>query len=145
MRVYLDMRSIKRPFDDQLQPRVNLEAVGVDALLHLCASGDVELVSSDGLLFENSRNPNQQRREWAAAILALAGAAVPNSPAIEGRAEELVSGGLGLLDSLHLSFAEASGAEVFCTCDDELARRGRAAGAGVEVLSPPELVRRLQP
>jgi len=69
MRLYLDMCCLKRPFDDQSRARVQLETLAVVAILHLCREGGAELLSSDALIFENSRNPNELRRELAEEVL----------------------------------------------------------------------------
>jgi predicted nucleic acid-binding protein len=48
---------------------------------------------------------------------------------------------LAPLDALHLASAEAAGADYFCTCDDRLLRRARAAAAPpLRAVSPIELV-----
>ena len=45
------------------------------------------------------------------------------------------------LDALHLSSAVETEADFFCTCDDRLLRRARAADTGrTRVVSPLELV-----
>ena len=56
MRVYLDMCCLKRPFDDQSQPRVRL---GAEAVLSLLAaeSATLEFIRSAALLLENMQNP----------------------------------------------------------------------------------------
>lgn len=138
MRVYLDMCCLKRPFDDQLQARINVEAMAVEAILQACRMGGVELIGSDTLRFENSRNPNQQRKEFATQVLALAKESVPHGPEVEARAAVLHAEGMRLLDALHLSSAETGGADVFCTCDDALLAKARLLSRGIRVLSPGE-------
>ena len=69
MRIYLDCCSIQRPFDDKSQPRIAVESEAVLAILALCESGHLQLVSSEALLFEISRIPNQERKDDALAIL----------------------------------------------------------------------------
>ncbi len=141
MRIYLDMCCLKRPFDDQIQARIQLETLAVDAVLQLCREGNATLISSDALRFENSRNVHQKRRDFAAQLLALAAETVPHGPAIAQRASVLQAAGVGLLDALHIASAEAGRADVFCTCDDELLARAVQAGARVRIMSPPELMR----
>jgi len=51
MRVYLDACSLQRPLDDRSQPRINIEAEAVLTILRLVESGDLELLSSDALIF----------------------------------------------------------------------------------------------
>ena len=71
MRVYLDICCLKRPFDDQSQPRIHLEAEAVLALLD--ASGkEIEFLHAAAQDLENDQNPSPSRaarvREWLGTI-----------------------------------------------------------------------------
>lgn len=55
MIVYLDTCSIQRPFDDQTQPRIALEAEAVLELIQLIEQGDLDLLSSEVLLLETEQ------------------------------------------------------------------------------------------
>lgn len=145
MRIYLDLCCLKRPFDDQRQARIQIETLAIDAILQFCRDGNATLVSSRALEFENGRNPDERRRDFAARLLALAGDAVGHTPAIAGRATILHAAGIRVLDALHLASAETTGAEFFCTCDDELLAKAPAAGARIRVVSPTELMREISP
>lgn len=57
MKIYLDMCSIQRPLDTKPQPRIAVEAEAILGIPALCEAGQVELMSSDMLLFELGRNP----------------------------------------------------------------------------------------
>jgi PIN domain len=144
MRIYFDMCSLQRPLDDKSQLRVRLEAEAVLGIIAFCESGQAVLVSSDALEFETGRNPHPVRRAYALAILSEAKYLVRLSPDVEQRATTLTQAGLKPLDALHLSCAVDAGADYFCTCDDRLLRRARAAHAGTpKVISPLELVAEL--
>jgi hypothetical protein len=139
--LYLDMCAVQRPLDDLSQVRVRLEAEAVVGLLAHCRAGGAGLVASDALAFETGRNPHPVRRAYAEGVLAEAAARQPLTPAIEARAAALEAAGLAPLDALHLASAEAAGADYFCTCDDRLLRRARAAAAPpLRAVSPIELV-----
>jgi hypothetical protein len=60
MLIYLDMCGLKRPFDDQSQPRIRLESEAVLGLLS-CEPHLARFVRSPALLLENSRNPIAER------------------------------------------------------------------------------------
>ena len=45
-RVYLDICSLKRPFDDQRQPRVREKAMAVAAIVARAEAGEIALVRS---------------------------------------------------------------------------------------------------
>ncbi len=144
MLLYLDMCALQRPHDDQSQVRVQLEAVAVLGLIEFCRNGGAVLASSDALVYEARRNPHPVRRSHAEAVLVGAATSQLLTPAVEGRADELVAAGLRPLDALHLASAEAVGADFLCTCDDQLLRRGRSlSNAPLRVVSPIELTTEL--
>ena len=62
MRVYLDNFSFNRPFDDQRQTRVRLEAEAKLCIQEHIRSGELELVWFYMLDFENAANPFEERR-----------------------------------------------------------------------------------
>ncbi|MCW5882183.1 MAG: PIN domain-containing protein [Anaerolineae bacterium] len=141
MRVYLDTCSIQRPLDSRSHVRIALEGDAVLALLALCESGLVELVSSDALVFETERNPLMVRREHALAVLAKAALFVKLTDPIEQRAQDLTNEGFKPLDALNIASAEAAQADYFCTCDDRLLRRARSlANWQIRIVSPLELI-----
>ncbi len=58
-RVYLDMCSLKRPFDDQRASRVREEATAVAAIISQAEGGQIALVRSPAHLVENDANPRR--------------------------------------------------------------------------------------
>src|SRR5438477_9384557 len=137
MRTYLDMCCLKRPFDDQSQPRIHLESEAVLALL--AAAGDkVEFLRSSALDLENAQNPLVQRA--AKVRLWLEGLSLLDAPAarLGERIKELISLGFKNFDALHVASAELLHADVLCTCDDRfLAAARRHAGIlRIRVMNP---------
>jgi len=144
MRIYIDCCSLQRPFDDKSQPRIAVEAEAVLVILSLCESGRLKLISSDALLFEIGRIPDQDRKEEAFAILKIAKETVELTPELEALARRLESSGLKPLDALHLAFASASKADYFCTCDDKFLKKAKSfKKLNTKVVSPTELVMEL--
>lgn len=76
MKLYLDLCCFNRPFDDQSSPKVRLETEAKLEIQEQVRSGQVELVWSYILEFENSRNPNwnnkQSIKAWEKIALHLA-------------------------------------------------------------------------
>ena len=143
MKIYLDCCSLQRPFDDKSHPRIAVEAEAVLVILSLCESDRLELISSDALLFEISRIPDKDRKDNALAILKIAKVTLELSPEIEVVARKLEASGLKPLDALHLSFASASKADYFCTCDDKFLKTAKGLEElNVKIASPAELVTR---
>ena len=107
----------------------------------MCESGQVTLVGSDALLFELEKNPHAIRKDYAAVVLSNATAFAPTDQGVETRARQFEATGMKPLDALHLASAVAAEADFFCTCDDRLLKRARAADTGqTRVVSPLELV-----
>jgi len=145
MRIYLDVCAIQRPLDSATHLRVALESEAVLGILALCESGQVEIVSSDALVYETEQNPWPLRKEHALAVLSRAVEFIHLTETIEKRAQELNAQGFKPLDALHLAMAEAGNVDYFCTCDDRLLRKARRMkDLQVKVVSPLDLVKELE-
>ena len=69
MKIYLDTSALNRIFDDQSQPRIYLESSSMLVVFVLIESQVLDIVSSDVLLFENLKNPHNERRTFVGLIL----------------------------------------------------------------------------
>jgi hypothetical protein len=111
MRIYLDICCLKRPFDDQSQPRVHLESEAVLAILDAPADR-VELLHVRAHDLENEQNSSPQRasivREWlhTRPRIELADATLAK------RTAELMRLGFKNFDAFHIASAEAARAQV---------------------------------
>lgn len=127
--VCLDVSCLNRPFDDQTQPRIRLEAEAVAVVLALAAAGDVTHVSSQMATIEIAAMPDDARRSRVQLLLPDAADVVALSPRMFARAKELETLGVKPADAVHTAAAEAIGADVLLTCDDRflrIAQRHRA-------------------
>jgi len=61
VKVYLDICTLKRPFDDQSQPRIALETTALFAILQTVEDGRATAVRSLAHELENARNPDVRR------------------------------------------------------------------------------------
>ena len=138
MRLYLDTCSLNRPWDDQSQVRIHLEAEAVIYLLDAARRGAVTLVSSDYLLAEIHDIPDPVRQSDVLSLLKPAALHVPQHASIENRAQPLSAWSIRGYDALHLAAAEVSQCDYFLTTDDRLIRRCHRAGSAirVKVLNP---------
>ena len=125
-RVYFDASALNRPFDDQAQARVRLEAESVEHLLRAVGEGTLEWISSDIVLFELKKCPDEERREMLELLCQGATHRVALTQDVSRRARELRAQGLQDLDALHLAAAEQGGAEALLTTDDRLIRAAQA-------------------
>jgi predicted nucleic acid-binding protein len=136
MKLYLDVCCWNRPFDDQSQNRVRLEAEAVLSILEMAQADEIEIVSSDTIGDELSKMPDRERREKVELLLALASARMALTPAIEERAVELQTQNISSFDALHLASAESARSDYFLTTDDDLLRKAKRAGLKVKVENP---------
>ena len=121
-KVYLDVCCLNRPFDDQQQDRVHLEAEAVLLILKRCEAREWQWISSAVVDYEVDNIPNQERRNRIKEILRGAREVQPLSDTAVERGEELKGLGLKTYDALHVACAEHASVEVLLTTDDRLAR-----------------------
>jgi predicted nucleic acid-binding protein len=117
---YLDLCCLNRPFDEQHQPRVRLEAEAVLGLIQLAMLSELRWVASDVLTLESSRNPDTDRRAEVEVLLNTATSKVIAGTKEEQRAQELQALGFGAFDALHIACAESAAVDVLLTVDDRL-------------------------
>lgn len=144
MRVYFDICAIQRPLDDDSQLRVRLEAEAVVALIELCQTGRLELISSAAHEIENRQNPFPERQAYTSEVLSLTRYRVPSDSRVVELAATYIQAGLKRLDGFHLAAAVTADAAFFCTTDDHLLQRGKSLNTGLtSVVSPLELILKL--
>ena len=123
MRIYLDNCCYNRPYDDQTQMRVSLEA---QAKLHVQAmvkAEELELVSSYTMTYENSKNPFEFKRKAIAKFLEdNTSVYIDESYADEvtALAREIMKTGVKAADAHHAASAILAKCDYFLTTDDRL-------------------------
>ncbi|OGP76972.1 MAG: hypothetical protein A2V86_03290 [Deltaproteobacteria bacterium RBG_16_49_23] len=125
IKVYLDTSVYNRPFDDQSQTRIRLEAEALLSIMEKAASGAIIIIGSSTLLYENSQNPFANRKERVSSFLDIASKIITVSDKVKMKAVSLEHAGIEPIDALHLACAEAGGAEYFVTCDDNIIKKAR--------------------
>ena len=110
MRIYLDNCSFNRPFDDQTQMKIRLETEAKLFIQNVILNGEIELVWSYILDFENSANPYEQRKETIQAWRDIAVLDGEEDEEIILLANNFTSVGFKAKDSLHVACA------VKCKC-----------------------------
>ena len=118
MKIYLDACCLNRPFDDQRQPRVRLEAEAISLILQKLHQHEWEWVGSEILVYELGQTVDMERRER---LLLLEGQLHQNVEITEEilkRAEKLEASGFDSYDAIHLASAEQAKVDVFLTTDD---------------------------
>jgi predicted nucleic acid-binding protein len=118
VRIYLDVCSLCRPFDDQTKGRIRLEATAVQEIIRRCTDEFI-LVTSEVVIEEISEIPDANKRLRVEKIVGMAKEHVIVDEEIVTRMYELISMGGEAMDSLHIACAERAGA-IFLTTDDGL-------------------------
>ncbi len=140
MKIYLDVSCLNRPFDDQSQTRIHLEAEAVVVILQAIDAGHHDQVSSRMAEFEITAIGDEIRRRRVLRLLPEH--RMPLTAEILQRAAELVERGLAAADAAHVAASEAN-ADVFLTCDDRLLKRCRnlANALKVHVANPVDWIK----
>jgi hypothetical protein len=92
MRIYLDVCTIQRPFDDASQLRVHVEAEAFLRILERIESGEIQLVRSFAHVMETEANPHRIRREFSESVLELASEFIEPNDEVDTRALEYRDG-----------------------------------------------------
>jgi len=121
--IYFDVCCLNRPFDDQSQARIRLEAEAVLMVLARCESGDWEWINSEVIDLEIKQTPDPERRRRVQLLASHAHRRIPvGRPELE-RAQQFEDWGISGFDAMHLACAEGGGADVFLTTDDKVLDR----------------------
>ena len=145
MKIYLDLCAIQRPLDTSNQIRIVLESEAVLGIISFSDIGQVELLSSEALLYEGEQSSLPVRREHTSAVLAKAKNILNVTEKEKFRAAEITKAGIRPLDALHIALAESGSADYFCTCDDKLLRNSsKIKDLAVKVVNPVDLVQEIE-
>jgi predicted nucleic acid-binding protein len=142
VRVYLDNCCLNRPFDDQRQMRVRLEAEAKLCIQEHIRSGTLELVWSYMLDFENAANPFEERRTTISGWRQYTTIDVEETALILQRANLLAGMGLKAKDALHIACGIAGECRYFVTTDDDLLKR-RQEVHDITVIDPTAFIREM--
>jgi len=118
--VYLDNCCFNRPYDDQSQTRIEIETKAKLFIQRLIVQGNIGLVWSYMMDFENGNNLYIEKRNSIAAWKDLAVAYVDEHEDIIQSAEKIAATGVKESDSLHVAAAIAGGCGYFITTDDRI-------------------------
>ncbi|STY90322.1 hypothetical protein [Moraxella bovis] len=123
MRVYLDNCMFNRPFDNQSNLRVSLETQEKLHIQSLVYQGQLELIWSYILDFENSFNPYMERKLAISKWQKLSVIDIEESQELLAHAHFFQSLGIKSKDTLHVSCAVMGGADCFLTTDDKFLKK----------------------
>lgn len=135
VKIYMDVCCLCRPFDDQTNRKIRLEAEAVLAILDRC-SRDWDLVGSVIIDDEISRLADIEKRLKLEQKLMLIRDYIELNESIFSRALQYQKEGLRLFDALHLACAE-NGKTIFLTTDNRIiTTAGKIPTISIRVDSP---------
>ena len=123
MRVYLDMCCYNRPYDDQSQFRVALEAQSKLQIQGLIRDKKLDLIGSYTLDYEVSRNPYEMRRQSIVQFIQknMKGYVGPErAEVIKPIAESIMETGVKEKDAYHVASAIYAKCDYFISTDIRL-------------------------
>ena len=120
MKIYLDVCCLNRPFDDQAQDKIHLEAEAILAVLNHSRMSGWSIIGSDAIDFEIEKIPDYDKRVKVQILSTLHDTHVKVDAGVEPRALELKQVGLKALDASHVVCAEKAKADVLLTTDEHL-------------------------
>lgn len=144
MRVYLDNCSYNRPYDDQSQMRIHLETQAKLHIQDIIRAGEIELVTSYVLDFENSNNRSIQKmmaiekfmKEYATAYVSN-----KNEKDITNLVNAIMETGIKEKDAYHVACAVMAECDYFVTTDDRLLK---FQSEKIKLVTPGEFIRRME-
>lgn len=140
----MDNCCYNRPYDDQTQIRIHLETEAKLHIQDLVKSGELSLVTSYILEYENGKNRFSHKRnaisDFIDANESFYVGAERNEEA-KRIAEDIIRTGVKSVDALHVACALLAGSDYFITTDDRLLKY---QPEDINIVTPGEFVRRLE-
>jgi predicted nucleic acid-binding protein len=139
MKIYLDNCSFNRPFDDQDQIRIRIEAEAKLFIQKLIDQGKLKLVWSYILDYENAANPFDYRqlviKKWKKKALFN----IRENENVLLIAKSLVENDLKAKDALHIACAVDAGCTYFITTDDKILNKNSIIKS-IEIINPIDML-----
>jgi len=136
MKIYLDNCCYNRPFDDQTQLRIRLEAEAIKTILKLHEQGLWEIVVSQVNIFELKNTPSPSKQLKLQDVFYKMQSIVPLTTSIIQRAQYFESINIDAMDAMHLACAE-NNADILLTVDDKFLKRSELiTNLEIEIANP---------
>lgn len=142
-KIYLDNCCFNRPFDNQKQVRIHIETEAKLYLQREIENGNLLLVWSYILDYENEANPYEIRKtsinKWKKKAVEF----VDETKELLKTARELTKHRLKAKDALHIACAIHANCNYFITTDDQLTNKSDIIDA-IEILNPVDILKVLE-
>jgi len=117
IRVYLDNCCLNRPFDDQQNFKIKLEAEAKLFVQQKIKENEIELAWSYILEYENSENPFVQKKETISKWQSISKIDINENQKIIKTSEEICKFNIKHKDALHIACAIEAKCDYFLTTD----------------------------
>ncbi len=135
-KIYLDVCSLCRPFDDQHYMRIRLETDAVNLILSKVKENEYELIKSPVYFAEIDSIVDDLERIELLELLDKYGKAITvNMSSVKKRTEELISYNFGIADAAHIAFSEHYNSS-FISCDDKLLKKCKKFIKIIDCINP---------
>jgi len=137
-KLYLDVCSYNRPFDNQSQMKVRLETEAKLYIQSGIREGKYLLAWSYMLVYENESSPYEEKKKAIAPWKEIANSYCPSSDGVISKEREIMKLGIKAKDALHIACAIISGCAYFITTDNKLTNKNIH---GIKIINPIDFIR----
>jgi predicted nucleic acid-binding protein len=123
MRIYLDACCLNRPYDDQKQDRIRLQAEAILLIMQHCRNQEWEWIGSEVLNFEIEQMSNLEKKNRVELLLSSVFHVIPLQDVERKRGKELEALGFHAFDALHIACAESGKVDILLTTDDKFLKK----------------------
>ena len=144
MKIYLDNCSYNRPYDDQTQIRIYLETEAKLHIQDMIKKGEVDLVTSYMLDYENGKNRFSHKKQAISDFMNTNESffvGIENAEKANQIAKQIIDTGVKSADALHVACAILAECDYFITTDDRLLKY---QSENIQITTPGEFIRRLE-
>jgi hypothetical protein len=138
-RLYLDVCTYCRPFDNQNALRIRLETDAFYLIMKHIKEDKYQTVLSPVHFKEINAIPSSKKRFEIQTLLVQNDKPIYDIDKARQRADELHTLKFGIADAAHLAYAEQM-ADLFITCDDKLLKKCQKTSLSIMTMNPIEFV-----
>ena len=135
MRIYLDNSCFHRQLDDQKNLVTNIEEMAKVFIQLKISNGDYELVWSDILDYEDSKNLYKDMYNHISKWKAISKIIVPSNDIVVNKAERYKLLGIKVNDSIHIASSVIGKCDYFITVDNDLLNKSKFI-SDIKIISP---------
>ncbi len=121
IKIYFDVCSLNRPFDDLTQDKIKIETEAIINIIQKVCQKIYLAYKSDAIDFELSKIQNSHKKDQVLNLYnCLNTKKIETTEQIKSRAKELLSYNIRYMDALHIAHCEYAGIDYMITTDKVL-------------------------